>query len=394
MHTTYSYNWGDGSLGSAPYIITATEPGGGLYSIRSENADWQYVLTNGSQTIGYSLKYFYLNQPSSFTDENGRITKYEYNSDNTAYRADNRSLKRLIMPEATYSGSTLTGGYTEYGYDSRRNVTSVSVYPKGGGAPQVSTYEYEPTCTSSTFIYCNKPKKYTDPKGNVHTYAYSTVHGQLLTETDPADANGVSPQRRYSYTPMYAQVLDSSFHPVSAEGPIYKLTQISTCRAATAADPAACTNSNSGVSRAYELVTTYAYNNNLLLTSETVEAGDGSVSATTSYGYDMVGNRVWVDGPRTDVDDRTYTTYDIRRRPVFEIGVDPDGTGILKRVVVKHSYDIDGRENLTQAGTGSAITFDSYGVPTGVSDFVVNSFKRNTFDSTTGLLIKSEVGQP
>jgi len=392
-HTAYAYSWADGDGGTAPYIITATMPNGGIYSARSEKFNYQY-----SNTVLNDFTYFYLDQPSMFTDENGRITKYEYNNDDTAYRADNRSLKRVITPEATYSGSTLTGGYTEYGYDSRRNVTSISIYPKGGGTPLVSSYEYEASCSSTTYIYCNKVKKFTDPRGSVTDYTYSPDHGGVLTETGPADVNGVRPQTRYHYDPIYPKVLNSSGVLVNANSPIYKLTRVSKCVIATAADPASC------VGTADELVTVYEYNNNnLLLTADTTMAGNANTAqpasgtnlwVKTSYGYDMVGNRVSVDGPRTDVDDKSYTTFDNRRRPIFEIGTDPDGSGVLKRIVIKHHYDQDGREDLTQTGTGSTIMFDSYGIPTDISDFVVASFKRNTYDPTSGLLTKTEVGQP
>ncbi|MDV6330601.1 hypothetical protein [Asticcacaulis sp. 201] len=381
-HTAYSYSWPDGQVGSAPYIITATKPDGASYSIRSEKFNYMFF---GSAT---DFTYFYLDQPSSFTNELGAVTRYEYFADNTADKADNRSLKRVISPEATYSGSTLTGGYTEYGYDGRRNVTSVSVYPKGGGTPQVTSYEYEASCSSATYIYCNKVKKITDPRGNVTTLTYSTVHGQVLTETGAADASGVRIQKRYTYTQLYPKVLNSSLTLVNST-PAWRLTKVSTCRSATSADPASC------VGTAQETVTEYEYNtNNLLLSKTTVRAGNANVSQpysetnswqSSSFTYDLVGNQVSVDGPRTDVDDRTYTTYDVRRRKIFEIGADPDGSGPMTRQVVRHWYDDDDREYRTEVGTGNA---------TDGSDFVVSSFTRMSYDSTSGLLVKTEVGQP
>ena len=146
---------------------------------------------------------------------------------------------------------------------------------------------------------------------------------------------------------------------------------------ATAANPASC------VGTAAERVTTYAYNdNNLFLTSTTVAAGDGTNSATTSYTYNYAGDVTVVDGPRTDVDDKQYTTYDALRRKAFEIGVDPDGAGgALPRPIVHHVYDADGNEVRTEFGTGNA---------TDGSDFVVTRFKRMTYDAVTGQLLKTE----
>ncbi|KQZ21673.1 hypothetical protein ASD47_25040 [Caulobacter sp. Root1472] len=333
-----------------------------------------------SSTTGkFDIEYFYLDQISSFTDGRGRVTKYEYNNDNTAYRADNRTLKRLISPEATYSGSTLTGGYTEYGYDSRRNITSISVYPKSGGSPLVTRYEYEASCTADNYRICNKVKKITDPKNNVTDFAYYSAHGGLKSKTMPADASNVRPEVRYTYSLLTPMVKDASNTPL-ASTPVYRLTQTSSCRVATPGNPASC------VGTADEVVTSYAYNtNNLLKTSETTKAGDNSVSATTSYSYDLVGNVIAVDGPIPGSSDISYTTYDIRRRPVFEISPDPDGNDLQKRKIVKHNYNVDGVEYLTEVGTGNA---------TDGSDFVPASFTRNTYDTTSGLLIKTEVGQP
>jgi len=375
MSTAYAYNWADGGGGgAAPYIITATRPDGSTYSVRSEKANFQYLLYPN-----YNFEYFYIDQISSFTDGVGHVTKYEYNNDNTAYRADNRSLKRVISPEATYNGSTLAGGYAEYGYDARRNITSVSVYPKGGGSPLVTQYEYEPTCTASNYRICNQVKKFTDPRNNVTDFVYSPVHGGVISKTMPADINSVRPEVRYSYTLLTPMVRDAS-NALVASTPVYRLTQTSTCRVATPSNPASC------VGGADEVVTSYAYNtNNLLKTSETIKAGDNSISATTSYSYDLVGNVLAVDGPLPGTADTYYTTYDIRRRPVFEISPDPDGGGALKRKVIKHNYDVDGREYLTQVGTGAA---------TDGSDFVATAFTRRSYDTTTGLLMKTEMGQP
>lgn len=380
MTTAYAYSWTDGTVGTAPYIITATKPDQSTYSVRSEKANFQAIRGVGDYGNGYyNIEYFYLDQISSFTDGRNRITKYEYNNDNTAYRADNRSLKRIISPEATYSGSTLTGGYTEYGYDARRNITSVSVYPKGGGSPLVTRYEYEASCTADNYRICNKVKKITDTKNNVTDFVYYSAHGGLKSKTMPPDANNVRPEVRYTYSLLTPMVKDASNTPV-ASTPVYRLTQTSSCRVATSGNPASC------VGTADEVVTSYAYNtNNLLKTSETTRAGDNSVSATTSYSYDLVGNVIAVDGPIPGNSDISYTTYDIRRRPVFEISPDPDGGGLQKRKIVKHNYNVDGVEYLTEVGTGNA---------TDGSDFVPASFTRNTYDTTSGLLIKTEVGQP
>ncbi|BEV12126.1 hypothetical protein ATDW_26220 [Asticcacaulis sp. DW145] len=318
----------------------------------------------------------------STEDQLGRKTKYDYyinNSSQDGYFY--YKIHRVIPPGASYNGNTLVGGYTEYKYDARGNVKKIISVPISGSNqnPIYVEYTYSASCDSSNFRYCDKPLRIIDPKGAQTDYTYDATHGGVLTETGPADANGVRPQTRYTYTPLYAKIKDANGNLVNAEGPIHKLTKVSTCKTATAANPASC------VGTADEQVKEYAYNhNNLLMTSETVRSGDNSVSATTSYTYDYVGNVTSVDGPRTDVDDRSYTTWDVLRRKVFEIGPDPDGAGPLKRQIVKHYYDADSLEIRTEVGTGNN---------TDGSDFVWSSAKRMTYDGAAQL-IKTEVVVP
>lgn len=305
---------------------------------------------------------------ASITDELNRKTVYQYDE---AVGAE-PLLRGVISPEGNSSS-----GFVKYSYDSGARVIGVTSVPKSGSALPSSTATALYDCSVS--VCRNKPTQVTDARGSETDYTYDTTHGGILTETGPADAHGVRPQTRYSYNQLTPKVLDASGNLVNSP-PVYRLTRTSTCRSASPGNPASCVGSGD------ETVTTYTYNtNNLLLTSETVAAGDGSASATTSYGYDVVGNRIWVDGPRTDVDDKSYTTYDLLRRPVFEIGPDPDGPGSQLRQIVKHNYDGDGHEYLTQYGTGQA---------TDGSDFSVVRFKRNSYDATTGKLVKTELGQP
>ncbi|WP_214675259.1 hypothetical protein, partial [Escherichia coli] len=87
-------------------------------------------------------------------------------------------------------------------------------------------------------------------------------------------------------------------------------------------------------------------------TSKTDSLGDGSQSYVTSYTYDYAGNVTSMKGPRTDVDETSYVTYDRLRRKVFEISPDPDGAGPLPRTMVRHVYDADGNEIRTEYGSG------------------------------------------
>ncbi|WP_140986915.1 hypothetical protein [Asticcacaulis tiandongensis] len=300
----------------------------------------------------------------SDTNEAGQTTLYEY--------ADGVHLTKVTFPE---------GNYVTYEYD-RNRLTYVREYPKAGSTPKVTQASYPSTCTETTAKVCNKPVWVRDALGKQTDYTYDPAHGGVLTETGPADANGVRPQMRYTYTQYTAPLAMVPNTPN-----IWRLTKVSTCLTATSGNPASC------VGTADEQITEFAYAHpNLFLTSETKRNGNNTVSTTTSYGYDWIGNTVMVDGPRTDVDDTAYKTYDSRRRPILEIGADPDGGGALKRPTVKHYYDVDGLETRTETGTCGTVTM-SGGIPTGCSDFVWTSAKKMTYDAV-GRLTKTEVVQP
>lgn len=394
IKSTYEYSWEDGTPGSPPYIITVTKADKTKYSARSDNAWSQYYVYTGI----YHISYLYLAQISSFTDEMNNVTKYEYYDNNTAYRSDNRSLKRVITPEATYDGSKLTGGYTEYGYDDRRNINTISVYPKNGGLPQVYTYEYESTCTKENFRYCNKVQTFTDPNKNVTKYVYSKDHGGVTLETGPADKNGIYAQKRYTYAQLYPKYLDKTGSLVNSS-PVWRLIKISECRISKLDDLSSCTGSDQ------ESVIEYEYNNNNVLKSKEIfRAGNANVNqaaSTTnvwksiSYDYDLVGNIISVDGPRVDSDDRTYTVFDQRRRSIYEIGADPDGQGDLPSIAVHHLYDGDGREYRTETGTGVASELINCS-PTAATclAFTVRQYVQRTYDTNTGLIVKSITATP
>lgn len=345
---TWNYNFDKGnSSGQQTYYRTNTvkDPLGKVRTL--------YVQTQTSQIL---------------TDTNPLYKKTTY-----TYYGD--KVKQVIPPEATLgSDGKPNGGYTQYNYDARGNVTEIRQVAKAGSglADIVTTADYDATCVNPKT--CNKPNWVKDARENQTDFTYAPKHGGLLTVTGPADASGLHPQTRNSYEQLTPKIKDASGALVNST-PVWRLTRTESCASST----------NSCANTADESVTLYAYNhNNLLLTAKTVKAGDGSVSLTTTYGYDAIGNTIWVDGPRTDVDDKTYTTYDALRRPVFEIGADPDGAGGVKRAIVKHYYDGDSRETRTETGTGDA---------TDGSDFVVSAYKAMTYDEV-GRLTKTIVANP
>jgi len=348
---TYDYSPRTGGLSTT----TVTNPDGSQRWLKFSDSA-AHTGTDGSATI------------DSVQDELGRITKYLFFQHHYLYQ--------VISPEATYSGSTLTGGYTQYDYDSRWNPMRSTTYPKGGGTPIVTSAAYPSTCDNP--VTCNKPTSVTDANGNVTTYTYDATHGGILTETGPA-VNGVQAQKRYSYSQI-TPYLKSSTGSMLAQQPVWRLTGTSVCRSLTLAT---CVGTADEIKTiiSFGSDNTHPVSNNVLPVSQTTVAGDGTNAATIFYTYDNFGHITSVKGPRTDVDDTRYTNYDMYGRPVLQIGADPDGAGPLLRQATRTTYDPEGRVLKTEAGTTSTITG---------SDFTPVSYVSKTYDPTSGLLIQSQ----
>ena len=302
---------------------------------------------------------------TSYTDPQGGVTTFLYDS------AGRKT--RETYPE---------GNYVNWTYDSRGNVTEVRRVAKAGSglADIVSTANYASTCTNE--LTCNKPNYIIDERGNRTDFTYDPVHGGVTRVQLPAASTGAPrAQIDYTYSALYAQIKNTSGVLVNVSDPTYKVTQIKSC--ATAATCAGSAN---------ETVITYAYNNpNLLMTSMTISAGDGSVSSQYQYTYRPTGKLWKVDGPLAGTEDTVYyfdrrTTFRPPNTPYTSaiIYPDPDGAGPLKRPAVRRTY-----------GDGTQVTKVEVGTVTGTSgsdmtNLVVTSTVNLSYD-TKGNLIRQDV---
>lgn len=232
--------------------------------------------------------------PSSITNPLGKTTGY-------ILTGTTGPLGSYVM-DATIKGVGFPEGNGEgYTFDDRGNVTSkISTAKTGSGLANITASASYPTICSN-FKTCNKPTSTTDAKGKVTDFTYDPTHGGVLTESMPADGNGIRAVKRYAYVQRYAWIKSSSGTFVHAATPVWLLASMKTCRT-SATVSGACAG---GV--ADEVTTTYEYGpdtgsvgNNLLLrgTAVTADVGGTATTLRTCYGYDRDGNKISETKPR------------------------------------------------------------------------------------------------
>jgi RHS repeat-associated protein len=268
---------------------------------------------------------------TTVTDPGGHATVYTFNIASNRMLSATNPLSKTMSWQYDANGRVTRatapeGNYTQYTYDGRGNVTETrNVAKSGSGLTDIATTaNYDATCANA--VTCNQPNWTRDAKGNQTDFTYDPTTGNVLTVTSPAaTAGGTRPKATYSYT---------------ATSGVQLLTGTSTCQTT-----ASC------VGTADEAKTTIGYNSNLLPTTVTKAAGDGSLTATTTIGYDDVGNVQTVDGPLAGTADTTAYRYDADREQVGVVSADPDGGGALKRRAVRRTYNDRGIATLVEAGT-------------------------------------------
>ena len=248
-------------------------------------------------------------RPTSIKDGLNRTTSYQYDTYGL--------LSRVTAPE---------GNYTQYGRDSRGNVTSTTSVAKAGSGLSniVTSASFDATCTNP--VKCNKPNSTTDARGHVTDYTYDSTHGGVLTITRPAPTTGaVRPQTRYSYTLTNGE---------------YRLTGVSECQT---------TSSCSGGADEVKSTTTYDASGNVISTSS--GNGSGTLTATNAMTYDPRGNLLTVDGPLSGTADTTAFKYDSANQQTGVISPDPDGAGSLPNRATRLTYRSDGQVSKRELGT-------------------------------------------
>ncbi|EGY02316.1 YD repeat protein [Nitrospirillum viridazoti Y2] len=323
-------------------------------SVNNGAGTWTYSYSDSGTTRTTTVKDPLGNQRVVTTDlTTGQMqTDQDALGHTTTYTYDgSHRLTRVTAPE---------GGYVTYDYDGRGNITKTTKYGKPGTNLVVwSESTFEAGCSNPKT--CNKPSGSHDDNGHWTYYSYDPNHGGVLTVTRAAPSNGAAqPQVRYSYGSYQARYMLGGGTWVSGSS-IYLPTGSSTCLSGSS-----CAGS------ALEAKTSIGYGdtsqpNNLLPVSVTQSAGDNSVSAATSFTYDMIGNRLTVTGPANT--GTTRYSYDAGRRVVGVVSGVPGTSGGYRAVVT--AYNGYGQVNDVRLGTANG---DG-------SNFVMQQHQKITYDS-------------
>jgi RHS repeat-associated protein len=307
--------------GSGSEDVTVTYSSGKVASVTNPVGTWTYAYSDASgvRTVtvtnpaSKSMVYTFdiaSARMKSMTDATSRATTWNYDSSGR--------VTKVIAQE---------GNYVQTTYDARGNVTETRAVDKTGTSSSsdlVSTASYDSSC--SNIVTCNQPNSTTDARGNTTDYTYDSSSGNLLTVTAPAPTTGATrPKTTYTYTTVNSVSVPST---------------TSTCQTGS---------SCAGTADEVKAITTY--NANGLPDTVTRKAGDSSLVATTTIGYDDVGNVSSIDGPLSGSNDTVAYRYDADRERVGVIAPDPDGGGSLVRAAVKATYNDKGQVTVTEMGT-------------------------------------------
>lgn len=343
---TRTYTW---TTSGANIVATATDSTGRTRT--TTTSPTQYVVLTDKNA---------LNQTTTFTpDANGRVTE-------------------VTFPE---------GNKVQHVYDGRGNITQRKQIAKVGSgfADIIETANFDATCTN--LKKCNKPNYTVDARGKQTDYTYDATHGGVLTVTRPADAAGIRPQTRYTYSTRQAYFKNGAGSIVASGQSVYKLTGVSECMAGSSC---AGTASESKVTIGYGPQTA-GTGNNLLPVSVTKASGNNAVSATTALTYDTVGNVLTVDGPLSGTADTVNYRYDVLRRQTGVIDPDPDGAGARIFAAQRVTFNTAGNPTLIEQGTLSSVPAATV-APSAWTGFTLAGSQETTYDALNRKSVEKLIG--
>jgi RHS repeat-associated protein len=230
------------------------------------------------------------------------------------------------FPNGASTAYTYMGLDGTYDYDSRVNLIEVEVTPATGSGDSVISRDLS---WNEDFPV---PDWTEDFLGNRTDYTYDT-QGRALTVTLPDDDANASNNPKSTYTYNVTNGLPST------------------------------------VTNAEDTVTEVAFDTKANLTSITFDTGTGNLNYVTAITYDVEGNQLTIDGPKSGTGDKTTLTYDDNRR-VTQVDDTLGGSA-------KVTYNKRGQKKKLEQWTGSVwaavnYTYDARGLATNVEDPLSN----------------------
>ena len=282
--TNYTYS---GGFGGNP-VVSVVSDLSGSWSYKYDNSSvWTATRTapNLSTNIIKTKSAYSPLLPSviaSRQDELARVTNYLYDS--------NLRLIDRIPPEGTMSGGNAQAGYTHNQYDSRGNVTSVTMVPKTGSTLVSIVYSagYDAACSSPA--KCNKPNWVRDALGNETVYTYDSDHGGILSELRPAPSTGAArPLTLTTWVQIYGWVKNASGAMIQSAYPVWRVATQTVCQTIIGSNAPTCD------VNAPQTVTTYQYGasgTRDALLIKGVAVSSGGQTLRTCYDYDIYSRKI------------------------------------------------------------------------------------------------------
>jgi RHS repeat-associated protein len=367
LTTTYSYNAMSQPL-TVTYPAVTNQVTAVTHTLEDSKAydgdgnltsDTSTDLTGGDPARTRTYTYNALGEMASVTDPASATTGYSYN--------DSGQVSSVVDA----NGNEYDFDYNEYGEVTQvtLNVNSTSQSVPGGGSSLVlDSYAYDPAGLLATA---------TDAMGRSASYFYNN-NGQLVATQNLTSA-GTGRQTAYSYdgTANLTQTDVSSVPVTAADQTVTDYAYDAASRLTSrVVDPTPAGTSDSGYANR---TTSYVYNADDLMTSQTVSGAGGSSAA--SYGYDGAGNLTSQSVQDGSTSNTTTWTYDQLGQQVSMTSADGNASGATAADYTT-SYAYNQAGNLSQV-TGPPVTTSSYAAQTPATTRAVTLYGYDTFGERT-----------
>jgi len=253
---------------------------------RAYTADYSLNYAIGEKHIQYNTLIKVINGGGNGYKE----IKYVYINVGYQVPTDISTWEATVKLEGSYTNrvqsiyKTLGKGTISFKYDSRSNLN----WRSENGI--ITEAGFDATCSNRKT--CNQPNWVSDGMGNKTFYTYHPQSGQVLTVTQPANAQGIQPQTRYSYEQKYASYKINGNTITKDSSGIWLPSRESYCINSNY-NGSACQGND-------EVVTSYEYeSSNLSLVGVAVSAQ--GTTLRTCYKYDKYGNRIGETQPAANL---------------------------------------------------------------------------------------------